>query len=105
MITYHAEIEQIHEDGAMVTATSHVGRCPAGGSGDILCPCRRARRRAGSCSIELDFLVWLNLRLFEVGRKRTVELEVPPKLAAAAATLADGSAAVTDQPLEGSGQP
>jgi 3-hydroxyacyl-[acyl-carrier-protein] dehydratase len=90
LLTYRAKVEQIHEDGAMVTATSHVGSALQA-EAEIFFAHVDAETAGQELFDQLDFLVWLKLwRLFEVGRNPDgSRLRVPPKLAAAAAALAE----------------
>jgi 3-hydroxyacyl-[acyl-carrier-protein] dehydratase len=106
LLTYRAKVEQIHEDGAIVTATAHVGEALQA-EVEIVFAHVDEETAGGELFDWLDFLVWLKLwRLYEVGRKADgSRLQVPPKLAAAAATLADGPTAGRGQPDAGLDRP
>ncbi|OHB81741.1 MAG: hypothetical protein A2W31_07170 [Planctomycetes bacterium RBG_16_64_10] len=84
-ITYRATIQQIRQDGAMVTATSQVGDALQA-EAEIFFVHLDGTVAGQSLFDPLDFLVWLKLwKVFEVGRKADgSRLKVPAKLAAAA---------------------
>ena len=81
-LTYHATIQQIRKDGAMVTTTSHVGE-RLQGQAEIFFAHLDERINERVLFDPLDFVIWLKmLRVFEVGRKPDgSKLTIPPHLA------------------------
>lgn len=91
-LTYRAKIEQIQEDGAMASVTSHLGdalqaqmevffaNLPSGGGGDVATP---------RLFDPQDLLRWTKvLGVFRVGQKPDGSpLEMPPSLQAADAAM------------------
>ncbi|MEX0937440.1 MAG: 3-hydroxyacyl-ACP dehydratase FabZ family protein [Pirellulales bacterium] len=92
-LTYRSEIIQLGQDGAMVSATSHVGeRLQA--DADMFFAHLDVDHRAGESLFEPeDFLNWLKiLKVFEVGRKEDGSpIKIPPHLASSE-TAAGGNA-------------
>jgi 3-hydroxyacyl-[acyl-carrier-protein] dehydratase len=92
-LTYYSEIVQFGKDGAIATATSHVGeRLQA--EAELFFAHLDADHDAGDSLFEpVDFLNWLKiLKIFEVGRKQDgSRIKIPPHLARAEAA-ADGNA-------------
>jgi len=81
-LTYHAKIEQINEDGAMATTTSHVGdRLQA--EAEMFFAHLADRVSAEELFDPAEFLAWLKLvRLFDVGVTAEGQpIEVPAGLA------------------------
>jgi len=84
-ITYRTEIQNIREDGAVVTATSHVGDSLQA-EAEIFFAHLAGDVAGRSLFDEIDFFIWLRLwKVFDVGRKADgSRLKVPPRLIAAA---------------------
>ncbi len=83
-LVYHTEIEQINEDGAVITATSHCGeRLQA--EAEIFFAHLDDRSEGKELFEPLDLLTWLRLlRVFEVGvNPDGTPIQVPAHLAQA----------------------